>query len=155
MQGKQIGWIALYIRLALGVSFLSAVADRFGLWGKPGASNVAWGNMKGFMDYVNVLNPVVPDVFIPTIAWIATIGEIIFGILLILGFQTRIVALLSSLMLLLFALGLTVGVGFKATLDYSVFSASAASLLLVCFRDIPYSLDSLVKKKQRKYSINV
>ena len=32
------------VRLALGLSFLSAVADRFGWWGAFGQLNVAWGN---------------------------------------------------------------------------------------------------------------
>ena len=27
-----------YLRLGLGAAFLSAVADRFGLWGPPGSS---------------------------------------------------------------------------------------------------------------------
>ena len=31
---------SVFLRLALGISFLSAVADRFGLWGVYGQSNV-------------------------------------------------------------------------------------------------------------------
>jgi hypothetical protein len=34
----------LYARMALGAAFLSAVADRFGLWGKYGG----WGNFANF-----------------------------------------------------------------------------------------------------------
>ena len=34
-------WSSLYLRLALGLSFLSAVADRFGLWGTYGQPNVS------------------------------------------------------------------------------------------------------------------
>jgi hypothetical protein len=30
---------SVFLRLALGISFLSAVADRFGLWGAYGRSN--------------------------------------------------------------------------------------------------------------------
>jgi len=33
-----------FLRLALGISFLSAVADRFGLWGVYGQPNVSWGS---------------------------------------------------------------------------------------------------------------
>ena len=36
--------VRLFARFALGASFLSAVADRFGLWGPYGAKNVSWGN---------------------------------------------------------------------------------------------------------------
>ena len=32
----------VFLRIALGISFLSAVADRFGLWGAYGQPNVAW-----------------------------------------------------------------------------------------------------------------
>jgi hypothetical protein len=35
--------VRLFARFALGASFLSAVADRFGLWGPHGAKNVSWG----------------------------------------------------------------------------------------------------------------
>jgi hypothetical protein len=35
------GPATVFLRLALGVAFLSAVADRFGLWGPAGAKNVA------------------------------------------------------------------------------------------------------------------
>jgi hypothetical protein len=36
--------VRLLARFALGASFLSAVADRCGLWGPYGAKNVAWGD---------------------------------------------------------------------------------------------------------------
>jgi hypothetical protein len=35
---------SVFLRLALAGSFLSAVADRFGLWGVYGSPNVAWGS---------------------------------------------------------------------------------------------------------------
>ena len=41
----------LFARLALGASFLSAVADRFGLWGPYGAKNVSWGTFAHFVEY--------------------------------------------------------------------------------------------------------
>jgi hypothetical protein len=31
------------LRVALGATFLTAVTDRFGVWGAPGAPQVAWG----------------------------------------------------------------------------------------------------------------
>jgi hypothetical protein len=42
---------SVFLRLALGISFLSAVADRFGMWGSYGQPNVAWGNYARFVDY--------------------------------------------------------------------------------------------------------
>ena len=42
--------VRLFARFALGASFLSAVADRFGLWGPYGAKNVAWGDLAHFVE---------------------------------------------------------------------------------------------------------
>jgi len=39
----------VFLRLALGFSFLSAVADRFGLWGAYGQPHVAWGDFARFV----------------------------------------------------------------------------------------------------------
>ncbi|WP_394141741.1 DoxX family membrane protein [Cytobacillus oceanisediminis] len=144
---KLKGLITVYLRLALGISFLSAVADRFGIWGAPGEPNVSWGNIENFMNYVGVLTPFIPETLVPIVGWIATGFEVIFGILLIIGFKTRAIAVLTGALLLIFALCMTVGIGFKSPLDYSVFSASAGAFLLVYFQKVPYSLDSLLMKK--------
>jgi hypothetical protein len=37
-------YTTVFLRVAVGISFLSAVADRFGLWGAYGQANVAWGD---------------------------------------------------------------------------------------------------------------
>jgi hypothetical protein len=44
-------YAAVFLRAALGFSFLSAVADRFGLWGAYGRSHVAWGDFPHFVVY--------------------------------------------------------------------------------------------------------
>jgi hypothetical protein len=49
-----------FARLALGFSFLSAVADRFGLWGALGAPHVAWGDFAHFITYTATLNWFLP-----------------------------------------------------------------------------------------------
>jgi hypothetical protein len=36
------GFSSIFLRLALGISFLSVVADRIGLWGTFGQPNVSW-----------------------------------------------------------------------------------------------------------------
>lgn len=120
----------LYLRLALGVTFLAAVTDRFGVWGPPGATNVAWGDFEHFLAYTAILNPYLPASVIPALGWLVTAAETVLGVALVAGFGTRLVALLSGLLLLAFALGMTTGVGIKAPLNYSVFSASAAAFVL-------------------------
>jgi len=87
----------------LGFSFLSAVADRFGLWGAYGQPNVAWGDFARFVAYTGKLNWFVPAILIPALAWASTVAEILLGFALVLGLFTRIAALLSGMILLLFA----------------------------------------------------
>ena len=48
------------VRLALTASFLSAVADRLGLWGPPGATGVSWGSVPKYEEYVAQLNWFLP-----------------------------------------------------------------------------------------------
>lgn len=128
---KKIDYISLFARITIAIAFLSAVADRFGLWTPLlGSENVAWGNMANFTAYTGVLIPWVPKLILPVLAWSATIAEIALGILLLIGFQQRIVALLSGILLLTFALSMMFFVNVKAPLDYSVFTAAACALLL-------------------------
>ena len=132
----------VYVRFALGVSFLAAVTDRCGLWGPPGTRNVAWGNFDNFLAYAAQLNPYLPTAWIPTVGWIVTLAEVACGLALIVGFQTRRAAVGSGLMLSAFALGMIIGSGIKAPFNYSVFSASAGALLLATSAPAPWSIDT-------------
>lgn len=123
-------YVPLYLRLALGITFFVAVADRFGLWGPAGTPNVAWGDFQTFLDYTAVLNPYLPKGWIPLVGWTATLLEMAFGLALIVGFRTRWAALGSGLLLLLFALAMATNLGIGAPLSYSVFTASAGAFLL-------------------------
>jgi hypothetical protein len=120
----------IFARVALGAGFLSAVADRFGLWGPPGGPNVAWGDFAHFLAYAAKVNPRVPASLIPAVGWIATLCEVAFGLALIAGIALPVVSVLSGLLLLAFAAGMTMGTGVKTALDASVFAASAAAFLL-------------------------
>src|SRR5689334_20956044 len=111
---------SVFLRLALGISFLSAVADRFGLWGSYGHPNVAWGNYARFVDYTARLNWFLPAAMIPELATIATAAETVLGLLLVLGWKTRMTALLSGVLLTTFALTMTMALGVKAPLNFSV-----------------------------------
>ena len=134
---------SVYLRLALGISFLSAVADRFGIWGAYGQPNVSWGNYARFVEYTAKLNWFLPAAMIPVLAIVATAAETLFGILLVLGWKTRITALLSGVLLTTFALTMTMALGIKAPLDFSVLSAAAGALLLGVYTNFPFSLDEL------------
>ncbi len=124
-------YFALFARIAIAMSFLSAVADRFGWWTPVlGNENVVWGNMGNFITYTGVLVPWISKQVLPLLAWSVTIAEVVLGVLLIIGYQKRIVALLSGLLLLTFAFSMMFFSSLKAPLDYSVFTASACSFLL-------------------------
>jgi uncharacterized membrane protein YphA (DoxX/SURF4 family) len=111
----------VFLRLALGVSFLSAVGDRFGFWGAFGQSHVAWGDFTHFMAYTAKLNWFMPSATIPVLAWASTCAEILLGVGLVLGAFTRVAAFLSGLLLLLFAFAMTLALGLEAPLSLSVF----------------------------------
>ena len=113
-------------RLALGAAFLSGIASRFGLWGR----DVGYGNFERFEQYTAEVNAFMPRQSIPFLAWTATAGELALGVLLVLGIWRRPVALASAALLLIFGLAMALSLGIKSPLDYSVFSASAAALLL-------------------------
>ena len=122
--------IVAYGRVALGVGFLSAVADRFGLWGAAGARNVAWGDFGHFLAYTARVNPYLSASLVPALGWFVTTCEIVLGVALIAGVQVRLAAILSGFLLLAFASGMTIGTGVKTALDASVFAASAGAFLL-------------------------
>lgn len=128
---KKIDYISLFARIAIAFGFLSAVADRFGLWTPLlGSENIVWGNMTNFTAYTGLLLPWVPKSLLPLFAWTATIAETVLGILLLIGFQKRLIALLSGILLLTFAFSMLFFVNIKAPFDYSVFAAAAAAFLL-------------------------
>lgn len=133
--------IKLGLRLALAVGFLSAVADRIGWW-PPEVS--AWGNWESFLEYTQVLNPLVPNSLIPALGMIVTIVEVLLGLGLLLGFKTRLLAQLSGALLLIFALAMTITTGIKGPLDYSVFSAATAAFALSTLKEQYLELDQVM-----------
>lgn len=137
--------IKIFLRLAIAVGFLSASADRLGMWPKESS---AWGNWDSFLEYTQVLNPWIPDGLIPTVGIIATAAEIIFAIFLIIGFKTELFAKLSGILLLIFALSMTFSIGIKSVFDYSVFSASAAAFALSLMKEKYLEVDILIAKNK-------
>jgi putative oxidoreductase len=128
----------LYARLALSAAFLSGIASRFGLYPK----GAGYGNFANFMKYTAEVNSFMPASTIPFLAWAATAAELFFGIALLLGIWPRWIALGSAALLALFGIAMAISFGIKEPLDYSVFSASAAALLLVFHTQYGHSLGS-------------
>ena len=117
-------------RFSLSAAFLSAVADRLGLWGGAGVPGVVWGNFDAFSEATAMLNPWCPASVVPALAWFVTIAEVVLAASLMFGFQLRRSAFASAVLLGLFVIGMVIGYGVKSVFDYSVLSAMAAALLL-------------------------
>ena len=115
----------LYARIALGTAFLSAVAARFGLWRDRGPHPFAQ-----FIRYTAEVNSFLPASFAPFLAVAATIAETTLGMLLIAGVKPRWTGIAAAILLALFAVAMSISGGIKSAFDYSVFSASAAGVLL-------------------------
>ena len=152
---KRMGdFSSVYLRLALGVSFLSAVGDRFGFWGAFGQPHVTWGDFSHFIAYTAKLNWFMPSATIPALAWASTCAEFLLGVALVLGVFTRVAAFLSGLLLLLFAVVMAFALSLQAPLSFSVFSASAGAFLLATCGEYSWSLDSL-RRPQKTGTLQV
>jgi uncharacterized membrane protein YphA (DoxX/SURF4 family) len=142
MTGKDSIFPQLFLRLAISVTMLSAIADRFGFWG----DNSAWGNWENFEKYTRQLTFFLPETLSTFSAYAATFLEILFPLMLILGFKTKIAAYGTGFLLLVFALSMSIALGIKAPLDYSVWVGSAAAFLLATQKEFYFSIDTLTKK---------
>jgi putative oxidoreductase len=133
----------LFLRLALGIGFLLPVMDRFGWFGPAGSNGTSWGNWENFVAYTNTLMPYLNAGAANIMGAIATAGELVFGVLLILGYKTRLAAIGSFLLTLAFAFSMFFFADMRAPFSYSVFSDSAASLLLAAVPVYKWSLDAV------------
>jgi uncharacterized membrane protein YphA (DoxX/SURF4 family) len=125
------------LRVTISAGFLSAVGDRFGLWGPPGAANVDWGAWQPFVDYTRLLTFYLPQSLAPLAAIFATLAEAVLGVWLLVGWWTRVAAYGSAALLLTFALSMTLAVGVKSPLNYAVFTGVAAAFALAVLNTSP------------------
>lgn len=149
METKIVKSAQLFFRLAIAFSFLSAVADRLGLWGAPGSPSVSWGNWQNFVNYANKLNAFASPQIGEVLAFVATFLEVLFALLLIIGYKLKLTALASAALLLSFALAMTFSIGIKAPFDYSVWTSATACLLLYTIPTYHYSLDAYLNKGRK------
>src|SRR3954467_11107380 len=83
------------MRMALAAGFLSAVADRFGLWGPIGTPGGSWGGFSLFLDYTATILPFLPTPHVVVAGWTSTVAEIVLGVALLAGVRVRLAALAS------------------------------------------------------------
>jgi putative oxidoreductase len=139
----KIKFIQLYLRVAIGAAYLWEVADRLGIIGAHGQPHVGWGDWAHFLAYARQTMAFLPAGVVPFFAVIATAGEGLFGAMILTGFFTRIAAIGSAVLSFCFALAMSISFGIESPLGYSVFTLSAASLLLATLPEYEFSVDSL------------
>jgi hypothetical protein len=81
-----LGWVT---SIALGLDFLGAVADRFGMFGAPGTPGVWWGSWSAFVDNTTEMLHGVTGWPAQAMAVSATAVELALGGALLLGWQRR------------------------------------------------------------------
>ncbi|MBS1841214.1 MAG: DoxX family membrane protein [Acidobacteria bacterium] len=115
-----------FLRIALGAAFLNGIASRFGLYGK----NTGYGNYANYVKYAGEVNSFMPRWAIPYLANAATVAELSFGLLLVLGLWVRWAAYGSAALLAMFGIAMAISFGAVSPLDYSVFTACAGALVV-------------------------
>jgi uncharacterized membrane protein YphA (DoxX/SURF4 family) len=133
---------AFFLRVAIATAYHSTVASRLELW----PANMGGSNWQQFLEYTAELNPWAPLSLVPYLGLAATIAEAGLGIVLLVGFRERLAGMLSCLLLLTFAVSMIVGSGRKSPYDYSVFTASAASITLAVISRSAWSLDGMLAR---------
>lgn len=137
----------LLLRLAIGVTYLVPVSDRLGILGPEGTNNVEWGNWRNFIDYTTTLMPFWSRSMANIMGGIATVAEFTIAVLLVIGFKTKYAAIASCMLTLSFIFFMSISVGIQKPVNYGVFTACAASLLLSCMPAYKWSVDSLIRRK--------
>lgn len=119
-------------RFTLAVIYFWVVADRLGLLGKAGNMGVVWGNFDTFLDYTATLNAWMPRAVSDILGYVATIIEIILGLLLMTGIRLKEASLVSASLLFIFTLSMAVSLGVSSALDFIIFTliTIAASVFL-------------------------
>jgi hypothetical protein len=121
----------LLTRFGLASTYLSGVADRFGVWGRPGAPNVSWGDFQHYVARVQAsqIHPSAPIAL--GLAWFATVLDAALGLGLLIGLRTRTMALASGVWLLVSAVAALFSTGGPHdVLAYGLLGLAGASMLL-------------------------
>jgi hypothetical protein len=142
--GRLLQIAKIFLRVCLGVAFLSAIVDRFGLYGPHGARNVSWGDWAHFLQFVAYLNWFMPKALIPALGIVESVVEFGLGVSLLAGIYQRAVAWASAALLASFVVTMSIALGVKAPLGYGVFTAAAAAFLLGAVSGSPTSTSEFV-----------
>jgi len=136
-------WIATALRIFIGYAFLSAVLDRFGVYGAAGTPGVSWGNFRIFTVFTGMVNSFLPTGVIPTLAVVETFIEAVLGVAMLVGAGLRVAVWASTALLFLFATAMTVSLGLASQFAYAVFVFAAGCWVLATMDTTFVSVDAL------------
>jgi putative oxidoreductase len=142
------GIAQLILRLALVVGFIMPVMDRMGLRGPYGANGVTWGDWKHFVDYTQRLLPFASRPIAIVMSLLATIGEFVFGVCLLIGFRIKETALGAGILTFMFGLCMAVFLGINAPFSYPVFVFTGGALVLSGIGEYKWSIDNYIRNKR-------
>jgi hypothetical protein len=108
------------VAVLLALAFAGAVADRFGLWGGPGASGVSWGSWSAFVEYTQALLHGVPLPVAAVAAVGATAAEIVLAVALLAGWQRRWTGKAAAGLLTCYLVAMGLSVGWAEVARYAV-----------------------------------
>lgn len=133
----------------MGAGFFWFGLDRLGAWGPYGKPWVSWGDWKHFAPRAHALMHFLPYNLAEVLAVVATCVEAGGGFLLIIGLWTRWAAFACSGLAFSFATAMAITDGIVSPLSYSVFTVSAASLLLATIAEYRWSVDTFIKRRKQ------
>ncbi len=139
-------WIAGVLRMFVGVAFLSAVCDRFGILGPPGTPGISWGNFRNFTAYTAQVNSFLPAATIPALAVVESIIEGALGLAMLVGAFLHVTAWASSALLFVFGIAMTVSLGVASQFPFAVFVLAAGTWVLAVLDPSFASIDALAAR---------
>lgn len=144
-------WLAFLIRALMASDFLLAVADRFGVLGPPGTPGVVSGDFAHFIDYTRSVASFAPESFGPILAVLATIAELTFATVLLLGIRLPLAAFGAALLLATYATSMTISLPPAEQFHYNVFVLSAGMLTLATLNRSPLTKDGALSHLRRPW----
>lgn len=121
------GWV---VAVLFAADFAGAVADRFGVFGPPGAAGVSWGSWAAFVDYTRVLLLGAPEPVAVVAATGATAAEVALAVAFLVGWQRRWVGKAAAGLLTVYLVAMASSVGWGEVARYALPIEIGGALLL-------------------------
>ncbi|MFI1913512.1 MauE/DoxX family redox-associated membrane protein [Nocardia sp. NPDC020380] len=115
------------VQVLVGLEFLELVADRTGLLG-PQGGGVSWGDFTHFVSYTRQVTSFLPPGWAPALAVAATLAEVTLGVALIARIRVREASWAGGLLLLTYAVAMTLSLPIADAFHYLVFVQAAGIL---------------------------